>query len=77
MIAQGEQVCVLGLYSAARGGIIPDPNWANQTRVIQGDGESGVEQLGSRARRYVIGALIAGAIPAGIVWAYLSNTVTP
>jgi len=77
MIAQGEQVCILGLYSAARGGIIPDPNWANQTRVIKGDGESGVEQLGARARRYVIGALISGAIPAAIVWAYISRAVTP
>jgi hypothetical protein len=77
MIAQGEQVCVLGLYSAARGGIVPDPNWANQTRIIKGDGESGVEQLGSRARRYVIGALVCGAIPAAIVWAFISGAVTP
>jgi hypothetical protein len=77
MIAQGEQVCILGLYSAARGGIIPDPNWANQTRIIKGDGESGVEQLGARARRYVIGALVCGAISAGIVWANISGTVAP
>lgn len=77
MIAQGEPVCVLGLYSQERGGIVPDPNWANQTRVIQGDGESGVAQLGTRARRYIIGALFCGAIAAGIAWACISSAATP
>lgn len=73
MIAQGAQVCVLGLFSQARGGIIPDPNWANQTRVIPGDGEAGLLQLGARARRYFIGAFVLAAMAAGIAGAYIST----
>jgi len=73
MIAQGASVCVLGLYSQARGGIIPDPNWARQTRVILGDGEAGVVQLGTSARRYFIGAFVFAAMAAGIAWAYIST----
>lgn len=76
MIAQGAQVCVLGLYSQAKGGIIPDPNWANQTRIILGDGEAGLEQLGTSARRYFIGAFVLAAMAAGVAWAYVS-TLSP
>ncbi len=72
MIAQGAQVSVLGLFSQAKGGIVPDPNWANQTRVILGDGESGIAQLATRARRYFIAAFVFAAISAGITWAYIS-----
>lgn len=71
MIAQGAQVCVLGLYSQAKGGIIPDPNWANQTRVILGDGEAGLVRLGASARRYFIAAFVFAALAAGIAWAYV------
>lgn len=73
IIAQGAQVCVLGLYSQAKGGIIPDPNWANQTRISLGDGEVGLLQLGTRARRYFIGASVLAATAAGIAWAYIST----
>ncbi len=73
MIAQGAAVCVLGLYSQAKGGIIPDPNWAHQTRIILGDGEAGLVQLGKSARRYFIGAFVFAAMAAGIAWAYIST----
>lgn len=73
MIAQGASVCVLGLYSQAKGGIIPDPNWAHQTRIILGDGETGLVQLGTSARRYFIGAFAFAAMAAGIAWAYIST----
>ncbi len=73
MVAQGAQVCVLGLYSQAKGGIIPDANWAHQTRIILGDGEAGLVQLGASARRYFIGAFVFAAMATGIVWAYVST----
>ena len=73
MIAQGAQVCVLGLYSQARGGIIPDPNWAHQTRIILGDGEAGLVQQSASARRYFVGAFVFAAMAAGIAWAYVST----
>jgi hypothetical protein len=71
MIAQGAQVCVLGLYSQGKGGIVPDPNWANQTRVILGDGEAGLVRLSTSARRYFIAAFVFAALAAGIAWAYV------
>jgi hypothetical protein len=77
IIAQGEQICVLGLYSQARGGIIPDPNWAHQTQVIRGDGEAGVRRLGSRALKYAIAGLIFGAAVAFVCWAVITGRWTP
>lgn len=71
MIAQGAQVCVLGLYSQSKGGIVPGPNWAHQTRVILGDGEAGLVRLGKSASRYFIAAFLFAALAAGIAWAYV------
>ena len=62
VIGQGEQVCVLGLYSQSRGGIVPDPNWANQTKVIRGGGEAAIAHLARRARNYSIWAFVFSAI---------------
>lgn len=64
VIGQGEQVCVLGLYSQSRGGIVPDPNWANQTKVIRGGGETAIAHLARRARNYTIWAFVFSAIVA-------------
>lgn len=77
IIAQGERVCLLGLYSEARGGIIPDPNWARQTQVIRGDGEAGVGQLGATAGKYITGALIFGGLAAFVCWAVITGRWTP
>ncbi len=73
IIAQGERVCVLGLYSEARGGIIPDPNWARLTQVIRGDGEAGIGQLGVTAGKYIIGAFIFGVFAAFVCWAVITG----
>jgi hypothetical protein len=72
VVAQGEQVCVLGLYSQARGGIVLDPNWARQTQLMRGDGEAGIRRLGSRARNYTIAAFVFAAGAAGICWAVIT-----
>ena len=73
VIGQGETVCVLGLYSQSRGGIIPDPNWARQTKVIRGNGEDAVARLGRRARNYTIWAFVFGAIAVAICLAVLRS----
>ncbi len=77
IIAQGERVCVLGLYSEARGGIVPDPNWARLTQVIRGDGEAGIAELGATARKYIVAAFLFGALAAFICWAVITGRWTP
>jgi hypothetical protein len=68
-IKQNEMVCAFGLYSAARSGLIPHPNWAKQTRVMRGDAETGARLLRNRMLKYLIGIAVFGAAIGGIVWA--------
>lgn len=69
-IKQGEVVCAFGLYSAQRGGLIPHPNWAKQTRIMRGDAQAVAAQLQGRMIRYSIAIVffLAGAF--GIVKLY-------
>jgi hypothetical protein len=69
-IKQGEAVCAFGLYSAARGGLIPHPNWAKQGRLMRGDATTVANQLRSRMIKYVFGILIFGGAAFGIVKLY-------
>ena len=69
-IKQGETVCAFGLYSAARGGLIPHPNWAKQARLMRGDATAGAAQLRTRMIKYVFGILIFGGAAFGIVKLY-------
>jgi hypothetical protein len=71
LVAQGEQVCVPGLYSEALGGIVPDPSGAQMTELMRGDGEAEVRQLASRARNYTLMALGFAAAAAVICWAVI------
>jgi hypothetical protein len=75
-IGQGEQVCAFGLYSRTRGGLIPHPNWANQTRLMRGDAKTVAAQLRSRMVKYTIGIVVFGAIAYGIVWLYQYKAAT-
>jgi hypothetical protein len=76
IIAQGAQVCVLGLYSQTRGGVIPDPNWAKQTRIIVGDGEDGVRSLGRRIVTYIVVGLVLGAACAAIAQVVIRDALS-
>jgi hypothetical protein len=69
-IKQGETVCAFGLYSAARGGLIPHPNWAKQARLMRGDATAVAGQLRTRMVKYVFGILIFGGAAFGIVKFY-------
>lgn len=69
-IKQGETVCAFGLYSAARGGLIPHENWAKQTRIMRGDATNVANQLRSRIIKYVIGIVFFAAASYGITLWY-------
>jgi hypothetical protein len=69
-IKQGEMVCAFGLYSAARGGLIPHPNWAKQARLMRGDVTAVAAQLRTRMIKYVFGIVIFGGAAFGIVKLY-------
>ena len=73
LILPGEQVYLVGRFSETKGGIVPDPNWANITRVMKGGGEDVLRQLGRRIVRYAIGGVVSGAAAAGILYAFVSN----
>jgi hypothetical protein len=72
-IKQNEVVCAFGLYSQQRGGIIPYPNWAKQTRIMRGDATAGAKQLRTRIIKYIIGLLFFSAASFAIVKIYAAN----
>ncbi len=69
-IKQGETICAFGLYSAARGGLIPHPNWSKQGRLMRGDATAVAGQLKTRMIKYVFGILFCGGVAFGIVKLY-------
>lgn len=72
-IKQGEMICAFGLYSQQRGGLIPHPNWAKQSRLMRGDATDVARQLRKRVIKYVIGILVFAAAAYGIVRLYEYN----
>jgi hypothetical protein len=76
-IRQNEAVCAFGLYSQQRGGIIPHPNWAKQTRVMRGDAIDVAKQIRTRIIKYVIGTVCFSAAAYAIVKIYAANIATP
>lgn len=58
VVKDGEAVCVFGRYSAARGGIVPDLNWANETRIMTANGPTILARLEKRFAGYVVWGLI-------------------
>jgi hypothetical protein len=73
LIPRRENVYVFGLYSEARGGIVPHKNWAKTTRIMRGDGDSILRQLGRRVRGYVIGAVLAAGAAVAVVGMFASG----
>jgi len=74
-IKQGEQVCAFGLYSAARGGLIPHPNWSRQARIMRGDATTVADQLRKRILKYAIGLAIFAAGAYGIAKLYETHAI--
>ncbi len=73
LIPRRENVYVFGLYSQARGAIVPHPDWAKTTRIMRGDGDSIMRQLGRRVRRSLIGAALAGGAAVAVVAMFVSG----
>lgn len=72
-VKQDETVSAFGLYSQQRGGLIPHPNWAKQTRIMRGDAGEAARQLRSRTIKYVIGVILFAAAAFAIVKIYAAN----
>ena len=72
-IKQNEAVCAFGLYSQQRGGIIPHPNWAKQTRIMRGDAQAVANQLRTRIIKYAIGIVCFGIAAYVVVRIYAAN----
>lgn len=70
LVKQGETVCAFGLYSAARGGIIPHPNWAQPMRLMRGDAATGASQLRSRIIKYAIAIVCCLGVAYGAAKVY-------
>ena len=75
-IRQNDTVCAFGLYSQQRGGIIPHPNWAKQTRIMRGDAHDVAKQIRTRIFKYVIGIVCFSAAAYAIVRIYAANAPT-
>ncbi|HVS33520.1 MAG TPA: hypothetical protein VMS98_18945 [Thermoanaerobaculia bacterium] len=69
VVREGAKVCVFGRYSAERGGIVADRNWAKQTRVMTTDPAAAAHLLGKRSLRYAIAGVIFCAAAAGVAFA--------
>lgn len=69
-IKQGETICAFGLYSAARGGIIPHPNWAQQMRIMRGDAGNVANQIRNRIIKYAITIVVFLGIAYGAATLY-------
>lgn len=72
-IRQNEIVCAFGLYSKQRGGIIPHPNWAKQTRIMRGDASDVARQIRSRIIKYTVGIVCFSGLAYAIVRIYAAN----
>lgn len=69
-IRQDDTVCAFGLYVKQRGGLIPYPNWAKQTRIMRGDAHDVANQLRTRIIKYTIGIIFFSAAAYAIVRFY-------
>lgn len=73
-VERGARVCVFGQYSASKRAIVPDPNdWSKITRVMKGDPDAIISQLGSSIVRRLLGAVICGGVAAGLIAAFAAH----
>ena len=73
LVRPGDRVYLVGRFSESRGGIVPDPNWARDTRLMKGDPDAVLRQLGRRIVWYAIAGVLSGAAAAGILLAFMSH----
>jgi hypothetical protein len=73
LIRSGDKVYAIGLFSESRGGLVPQPNWAKETRIMKGDPDSVLRQLKGRIVRCVVGGILCLTAAAGILIAFTSS----
>ena len=73
IVPPGEKVCVSGLFSEGKGGIVPHANWARTARIMKGDGGDVQRQLGRRIVRYAVGGVVSAAAAAGILAMFIAH----
>lgn len=73
ILPPGGKVYAHGLFSEQRGGLVPHPNWAKETRILRGDGEEVARKLGRKIRNYAVGGVVCCGIAAGILYAFLNH----
>lgn len=71
-VPRGAQVCLFGHYSTAQRAIIPDPDWAQATRLLIGDPAEASAKLASRARMQFVFATLLALATAGVLAAFAS-----
>ena len=69
IVAPGEQVCAIGVWSAAKRGLVP--SGINVIRLLRGDPQQVISTLRGKVVANVIGGLIAAAIANGGVYMLL------
>ncbi len=72
-VPSGAEVCVFGLYSDAKGGIVAHANWGKPTRLVVGSADQAARLLASSVRTRLIVGLIIGAGASGLFWAFASS----
>lgn len=73
-LERGARVCVFGEYSAAKRAIVGDPNdWSKMTRVLKGEPDAFVAQLGASVVRRLLGTVVCGGAAAGVIAAFVSS----
>jgi hypothetical protein len=68
-----DPVCAFGVYSTARAGLVPDTKWGRPTRIVRGTAADAARMLNGRIVKYLIGALILGALTYGLTMAYAKH----
>lgn len=66
VVKDGAAVCVFGRYSASRGAIVADRNWANETRIMTANGPTITAALGKRFVGYVVWGVVCCCVSATI-----------
>jgi hypothetical protein len=72
-IERGARVCVFGPYSAERRAIVADPrDWSKIVRVMKGDPDAVVRQLGASVVRRLIGTVVFAAIATAVIAMFIA-----
>ncbi len=75
VVRPGEEVCIVGRYSAAHGGLVPEASYRSdlQIRLLRGRGERIRQVLTRRTAGYLVLASAAASAAWGLGWLFLTG----